>query len=234
MPDGSNDVLGLGADAELAAPDAEAGGDVVVSVSALVAAPRALVDVVSNPGDGPYLATVGVTAELEVYAGLLGMVKMVGLMVEQDGKRLPLLPPKERVFSYQFLEGLAAHVGAVVASDDGNARVDDGVVVDEKVDAGIAVELAGFGRTAIVLVVTEAGIDGGVESAELFGHALFDERTDADVDDIARNQYEVGLFGIDEVNPPGKLTAGIVVADVQVADHDYAVVVRQGFGGRQA
>ena len=36
---GGDDVFGLGADAELAAPDAEAGGDVVLGVASLVGTP---------------------------------------------------------------------------------------------------------------------------------------------------------------------------------------------------
>ena len=47
--EGCHDIFGLGADAELAAPDADAGGDVVVGVAALVVAPGAFVDGVGNP-----------------------------------------------------------------------------------------------------------------------------------------------------------------------------------------
>ena len=52
----------------------------------MVAAPRTLIDMVGNPGDGPYLSAMGVTAELEVSTSLLGTVEVVGLVVEKDGK----------------------------------------------------------------------------------------------------------------------------------------------------
>ena len=84
--DGEDDVFRTGADAELAAPDAEARGYVVVRPAAAVAAEGALVDVFRNPRNGPNLSVVGVTAELEVDALLLGLLQVVGLVVEEDGE----------------------------------------------------------------------------------------------------------------------------------------------------
>ena len=40
---------------------------------------------IGNPGDGPELSAMGVSAELEVDASGLGAVEMVGLVVEDDG-----------------------------------------------------------------------------------------------------------------------------------------------------
>jgi hypothetical protein len=37
---------------------------------------------VGNPGDRPYLSTMGVTAELEVNASSLSTVEVIGLVVE--------------------------------------------------------------------------------------------------------------------------------------------------------
>ncbi len=80
-----DDVFRLGADAELPAPEADAGGDIVAGRAPLVAAPRAFIDAVGNPGDRPYLSAVRMSAELEVDASLLSTVEIIGLMVEDDG-----------------------------------------------------------------------------------------------------------------------------------------------------
>ena len=79
-----NDIFGLGANAELAAPDAEAGGDVVAGLTTLVATPRAFVDTVGNPGDGPNLSPMGVPAQLEVDTSLLSILQVVGLVVKDN------------------------------------------------------------------------------------------------------------------------------------------------------
>ena len=78
----SHDVFALGADAELAAPDAQAGGYVELGVATPMATPRAFVDAIGDPRDGPYLSTMGVTTELEVNASSLSTIEVVGLMVE--------------------------------------------------------------------------------------------------------------------------------------------------------
>ncbi len=220
-----DDILRLGSDAEFSAPDAEAGGYVVAGLSALVAAPRTLVEGISDPRDGPYLSAVGMAAELEVDAGLLGVFEIVGLVVEQDG----VLPPVD--FCRESGHTAAALVGAVVASDDDEGAIDYGRFVAEQVDAGIPVELACEGFPGVVFVVAQAGIDGGLEAAELGCHVLVDEGTDADVDDVAGDEDEVGVLGVDEVDPPAEFGARIVVAEVQVAGHDNGVGMGQGLGG---
>lgn len=79
---GGDDVFGLGADTELAAPDAQAGGYVELGVATLMAAPRTFIDIIGDPGDGPNLSTMGVTTKLEVDASSLSTIEVVGLMVE--------------------------------------------------------------------------------------------------------------------------------------------------------
>ena len=79
-------IFGAGAEADFGAPEAQAGGDVVLGLAAGVAAPGFFVEGVGDPGRGPDLAVVGVAAELEVDAGLFGFFKMVRLVVEQNGE----------------------------------------------------------------------------------------------------------------------------------------------------
>ena len=64
----SHHIFALGTDAELAAPDADAGGDIEPGIAALMATPRTFIDMIGNPGDGPYLSTMGVATQLEIDA----------------------------------------------------------------------------------------------------------------------------------------------------------------------
>ena len=57
-------------------------------LATLVAAPRAFIEPVSDPRDGPYLTAVGVSAQLEVDAGTLCLFQVVWLVVENDGELL--------------------------------------------------------------------------------------------------------------------------------------------------
>ena len=56
----SHHILALGTDAELAAPDADARRYIELGIAALMATPRTFIDMIGNPGDGPYLSTMGV------------------------------------------------------------------------------------------------------------------------------------------------------------------------------
>ncbi len=187
---------------------------------------------------------MGVAAELEVDVGLLGQFEVVGLVVEQDGEDFLRRGSWRRCggeggvgselgmgLCRQFLDRLAVEVGAVVAPDDDEGAVYHGRGVAEEVDAGLAEKPLGFGTAAVVFMVAQTGIDGCVEAVELGGHVFFDEGADAAVDDVAGNEDEVGLFGIDHIDPSGEFGAGVVVAEVEVAQHDDSVVLGEGFGG---
>ena len=78
-------ILTLGTDTELTTPDAKARGYVELGVATLVTAPRAFVDTISDPGDGPNLATMGMSAELEIDTSSLNTIQVVGLMIEHNG-----------------------------------------------------------------------------------------------------------------------------------------------------
>ncbi len=152
MSEGSDDVFGLGADAVFAAPDADAAADVVTGGLSLPWPEGAFVDGIGNPGDGPYLAVVGVSAELEVDAAELCLFEVVWLVVEQDGVVVLWR------CCYELREWETVGVGAVVTSDDAECAVDEDAVVDEHVDACVAEETACEGLLGIVFVVAEAGI----------------------------------------------------------------------------
>jgi hypothetical protein len=51
-------------------------------MSSLVQSESTFVDAFRNPGDGPYLSVMGVSAELEVDVLLFSLFQMEGLMVQ--------------------------------------------------------------------------------------------------------------------------------------------------------
>ena len=68
---------------------------------------------------------------------------------------------------------------------------------------------------------------------ELLGHPLFEQRAHAAVDDIARYQDEIGLFGIDHIHPAGQFLARIVIAQMKVGGHHHLVCLGQRLGSLQ-
>ena len=170
---------------------------------------------------------MGVSAQLEVDAEPFGLLQMVRLVVQKDGVHpLGSLP-------CELLQRTAGGVGAVVATDDAKRAVYHRARIDEQMDAGLLVESPGPWHTTVVFVVAQTGIDGRLEPSELLGHAVGKERTDAVIDDVACDEDEVGMLGIDEVHPVGELPAPVVVAKVQVAHHDNFVVLCQGLLRRE-
>ncbi len=83
-----DEILGAGAEADLRAPDAEAGGDVVAGMAAGMRTPRLFIHGIGDPVGGPDLAAMGMAAELEVDAGGFGFFQMERLMIQQDRKGL--------------------------------------------------------------------------------------------------------------------------------------------------
>ena len=96
-------------------------------------------------------------------------------------------------------------------------------------DTGILVELLCLGHTSIKLVIAQAGIDRRLESSELLGHTLLDNRTHATIDNITSNQDKVGIFSIHHIHPARQLLAGIVIADMQIARHHNIIFLSQWF-----
>ena len=185
---------------------------------------------------------MGVATELEADVGLFCVVEVVRLVVEEDGEGEGvfllcghLLLDGECVWNvgYQFFHALAMEVGAVVASDNDEGIVEGGDGVDEQMDACVAIELLGLGTAAVVFVVAETSIDGGVEAMKFGCHIFFDEGSDASVDDVASNEDEVGVFGIDKVNPSSEFFAWVVIAEVEVAEHHDLIGSGKGLVGGQ-
>ena len=79
-----NNIFCAGTNAVLTAPDAQSAADVVVGGAPLVRTESTFVDVFGNPRDGPHLTMMGVAAELEVDLMTLGLIKMIGLMIERS------------------------------------------------------------------------------------------------------------------------------------------------------
>ena len=124
------------------------------------------------------------------------------------------------------------HIGTVVATDDTQVANGGGTVA-QQVDASIVIELLGIGLATVVFVVAQTGIDGCRQAAELLSHTFLFQWTHAHIDDVAGNEYEVRLLGINHVYPAVELLTRIMIADVQVADHDQFHGACQVFAGGQ-
>ena len=110
-------------------------------------------------------------------------------------------------------------IGAVIASDDAEvANGDTGIL--QQMDIGLLIELSGSGLSAIVFMVADACIDRCLQQFELLMHLLFNHRSHAAINDIASNENQVWLFGIDHFHPTVQFVATVVIADMQVA-HRY-------------
>lgn len=212
-PKGGDDIFGSGAYAELAAPDAHSRTHVILCAPLAERPEGVFVERVGNPRHGPHLPAMRVSAELEVDSAPLRLLKMIGLVVEQDAEVALLV---DGSFCHYLRKRQTAEVGAVVAPDD--AEVAEAChTVAQQVYAGFLVEALGLWLAAVILVVAQAGIHWGLQAVELLGHILLQQRAHADVDNVAANQYEVGMFGVYHVHPPPELRLAVVVAKVKVA-----------------
>ena len=107
-------------------------------------------------------------------------------------------------------------IAAVVAADD--AEIADGLAgILQQMDAGILIKLSRSRLAAIVFVVADTGVDRRLQPQELLVHLLFNHRSHAAVDDVAGNENQVWLLGVDHVHPTVQFAATVVIADVQVA-----------------
>ena len=219
-----DEVFRAGADAYLGTPNAESGADVIAGVAALMMPPRLLVESICDPRDRPNLTTMGVAAELEVDGGLFGFLELVGLVVEEQAETVRV--------GCEITQGGAPTGHTVVASDDVYA-LEVGYRVLQQSDAGFLEEAGGLSQVAEVFVVAQHGEDGGLEAMELLGVVALENGAQAAVDDVAADEDEVGLLGIDEVHPSRQLCLAVVVAYMKVAGEDYGQRLLQGLGGRE-
>ena len=75
--------------------------------------PGFLIHGIGYPGYGPYLSAMGMAAELEIYAGLLGLLKMIWLMVKQYAESLYAVR--------QGTQRFALRIGTVITAYNGYA-----------------------------------------------------------------------------------------------------------------
>ena len=166
---------------------------------------------------------MGVTAELQIDLALFGLLQLIGLVVEDDGIGAVGSIP------HHLSQCLALGIGAVVAANDGDCTIDNRRAVDEQTDACLTIELTCLGFAAVIFMVTQTGIDRSLDAPHLLRHVLFDERTRADVDDVARDEHHIWLLGVDEVHPTGEFGTTVVEAEVHVAHHHHFIVVGKRF-----
>lgn len=103
---------------------------------------------------------MGVAAKLEVNAGTLGAVKMIGLMVEQNGVSALVGT------AHKLRHAAAARVGAVVAANDAQLPHACHAVAQQRY-AGVGKELLRLRLAAVILMIAKTGIHRSVETAQL-------------------------------------------------------------------
>ena len=131
-------------------------------------------------------------------------------MVEQDGVFVHVGSLR------QFLHCLAAAVAAVVTPNDAEvANRHAGVL--HQLDACLLEESFRAIDAREVVVVAIACHDGCVQTMKFLLHPFFIHGTNAAVDDVARHEDEVGMFGIQHVHPSRQFLAVVVITDVEVA-----------------
>ena len=220
-----DEVFRTGADTNLRTPDAESRADVIAGVAALMMPPRLLVESICDPRDRPNLTTMGVTAELEVDGGLLGFLQLIGLVVEKQAETVRV--------GCEITQGCAPTCHTVVAPDDVYA-LEVGYRVLQQSDASFLEEAGGLSQVAEVFVVAQNGVDGSLDAMELLCVVPLKNGAQAAVDDVAADEEQIGLLGIDEVHPSRQLCLAVVVADVQVAGEDNSQRLLQGLGGGES
>ena len=103
---------------------------------------------------------MGVAAKLEVNAGTLGAIKMIGLMVEQNG--ISALVGT----AHKLRHAAAARVGAVVTANDAQLPYVGHAVAQQRY-AGVGKELLRLRLTAVILMIAKTGIHRSVKTAQL-------------------------------------------------------------------
>ena len=88
-------------------------------------------------------------------------------------------------------------VGAVVSPHKCDAFSDDHGRVAQQMYARFAIESLAVFLARIIIVIAQAGIDGGVEASKLGGHVRFEQRLNAEIGDVACNEHRIGMLGID-------------------------------------
>ena len=190
-----------------------------MGVATEVVPPGFLKDGVGHPGEGPYLAAVGVAAELEVHAGILGLLKAVGLVVQEDGEAAKGIG--------QLPDGLPVGIAPVVPADDGDAAK-PGHGVPQEGDSGAGEERLGLLRVADVLVVAQDGVDGRLDARELCGVVPLDDGPELDVHYVSAEEHQVRILRVDEVHPAGELGPAVAVAKVEVRGQNHRQRPLQG------
>ena len=81
-------------------------------------------------------------------------------------------------------------------------------------------------------MIAEYGIDRSLDTTECFSIVAFQDRAHAHVNDVATNEHQVRLLGIDDVGPSLQLSLTVMVAYVQVAGKDNGQWLLQWLLGR--
>ena len=132
---------------------------------------------------------------------------------------------------YEFLYTLATAVAAIITTND-NQIADANRVIPQNADASIIKKGQRFVNTCNILVVAQTGYNRSVETPQLFDCTLRLERAHIAVNQVTGDEDEVGMFGIDQINPAANLGTAVMKASMHITQHDDFHGMFQWFIGR--
>lgn len=179
-------------DTERRAPEREAGRDVEVHRSALLVAVTAFEQSIGKPSERPYLSAVRMSAEEQVGAGLLRLQQLDRLMIQYDDRSARV----DR--AHQLSGGKALSVAAVVTPDELYPIRESRYRVAQQTYGRLPDIFDTCVDTADVFVIARRQINtkGRFDLLQLLLHECLAQRVYAMVDQVATDDHEVRLLGI--------------------------------------
>ena len=157
---------------------------------------------------------MGVSTELDGDAEAVFLGHLVGLVVDEKGglRRVGLF--------HEFGDGQAMTVGTIVTSDDLQTVGEGDEGVAQQVDGGVLQERFAGLHAADVFVITGCHVDAHrcFEQIQFFCHLLLVEGDEAVVYQVATNDNQVGMLGVNHLDELLELGFPGSVAQVYIAD----------------
>ena len=149
------------------------------------------------------------------------LLKMVGLMVKHNDRMVCL-----QTFC-QISQTMSATVGCIVASDNIKGIVNQYCLVDKRFDMAALKEVDAFVGMCVIVVVAQATVyaQWSVETAQLTSEIVSGHRPTGEIYYIASDKNNVGMFCVDEINPPRQFLGINGVTQVEVADENNLIIV---------
>ena len=173
-----------------------------------------LIDCVGQPVQRPYLSTVGMSADLHVYAKRIRMRQSVWLMVKHQHRtrRIGLFE--------QFLEGKPVRIGAVVTPDDLKAAWQRLNAVAQKTDLRPRkVRLTRIDSADEFMIARDhIYAHGSLETIKRLGKRFIQQGLDAVVDEVSDDEHHIRILPVYHIHIPLQGPYARAMSKVHIAD----------------